>query len=369
MKVAYLLGSLNRGGTETLVLDVFNNAHKSPFTFIGIHRKGGGYKEQFYNSKAPMYQLNLKHKFDIGYIFRLRKLLLKESITVVHSQQYIDTFYALIASFGTGIKVCQTFHGYDFKVSTIIKKAMKWSIKLSSATIFVTNQQKKYFQQSYQLATKNNLQVVHNGVNLSKLDSVVSEKIDLPALPTNNNETIVLGTVGNFVAGRDQLTICRFLSLLKKKGVDFVFYFVGAQSPSEPWRYTECVEYCKENDILNNVYFLGSRNDVPGILKKLDAFIYSTDHDTFGIAVIEAIASGIPTFVNDWEVMDEITNHGEWAILYQTKNENDLIEQFTIFLNNYKNNKEVYTYNANQVRQAYSIEQHINKLYSVYQML
>ena len=67
--------------------------------------------------------------------------------------------------------------------------------------------------------------------------------------------------------------------------------------------------------------------------------------------------------------MDEITNHGEWAILYQTKNENDLIEQFTIFLNNYKNNKEVYTYNANQVRQAYSIEQHINKLFSVYQML
>lgn len=39
MKVAYLLGSLNRGGTETLLLDVFRSADKAPFSFVGIHRK------------------------------------------------------------------------------------------------------------------------------------------------------------------------------------------------------------------------------------------------------------------------------------------------------------------------------------------
>lgn len=36
MKVAYLLGSLSRGGTETLLLDVFRNADKADFEFIGV---------------------------------------------------------------------------------------------------------------------------------------------------------------------------------------------------------------------------------------------------------------------------------------------------------------------------------------------
>jgi len=36
MKVAYLLGSLNRGGTETLVLDVFKKASQAPFQVMGI---------------------------------------------------------------------------------------------------------------------------------------------------------------------------------------------------------------------------------------------------------------------------------------------------------------------------------------------
>ena len=47
MKVAYLLGSLNRGGTETLVLDVFKKASQAPFQVVGIHRKGGAYLPGF----------------------------------------------------------------------------------------------------------------------------------------------------------------------------------------------------------------------------------------------------------------------------------------------------------------------------------
>ena len=48
MKIAYMLGSLNRGGMETLLLDVFKNARIAEYSFIGIHRKGGNYQSEFY---------------------------------------------------------------------------------------------------------------------------------------------------------------------------------------------------------------------------------------------------------------------------------------------------------------------------------
>ena len=41
MTIAYLLGSLNRGGTETLLLDVMKSAHVAPYQMLLVHLKNG----------------------------------------------------------------------------------------------------------------------------------------------------------------------------------------------------------------------------------------------------------------------------------------------------------------------------------------
>jgi glycosyltransferase involved in cell wall biosynthesis len=114
------------------------------------------------------------------------------------------------------------------------------------------------------------------------------------------------------------------------------------------------------------VFFLGARNDVPEILTQLDSFIYSTEHDTFGIAVVEAIMAGVPVFVNDLEVMKEITANGEYATLYKTKDEKDLVREFMLFLQN----REAYILktkkSAQLVRNRYSIDMHIENLKNIY---
>ena len=172
--------------------------------------------------------------------------------------------------------------------------------------------------------------------------------------------------VGNFVRGREQNTVCQFLKLLKEAGVPFDFYFVGRKSESEPWLYDDCVAYCQEHQLLNCVHFLGGRGDVPAILKQLDAFVYSTDHDTFGIAVIEAIAAGVPTFVNDWEVMVEITQQGRWATIYKTKDAADLFNKFITFVDHKEHYKQQACSHAKDVRSTYSIEQHMLALSNLY---
>jgi glycosyltransferase involved in cell wall biosynthesis len=130
--------------------------------------------------------------------------------------------------------------------------------------------------------------------------------------------------------------------------------------------YNDCVKYCRQNNLLENVSFLGSRDDVPGILSQLDAFVYATDHDTFGIGVVEAMAVGIPVFVNDWMVMSEITDDGKYATLYKTKDEQDLLRHFLLFLQD-KTNYLTKAANASSfVRQKYSIEKYIEKLKQVY---
>ena len=362
MKVAYLLGSLNRGGTETLLLDVFKNVSKVNFDFIAIHRKTGFLQADFYATGVTFFHLSPKFPFDIFYFCKLRKLLKREKINIIHAQQSLDAVYARIACLGTKIKIVQTLHCYD-NLTDKKNKLMLLTLKLTDKNIFVSNFQREYYTKKYNLKPEKQV-TVYNGISFNKFDY----KCNTPDFLQNSSPSanLKMAMVGNFVRGREQSSVCKFLKLLHDRDVVFNFYFIGKKNEAEPWRYDDCVQYCKNNGLSDCVHFLGSRSDVPTILQNIDVFIYSTDHDTFGIAVIEAIAARLPVFVNDWGVMKEITNSGEWATLYKTKDEQDLLEKFLVFLQ-HKDKYQLKTQKAaKKVREKFSIEKHISELSKVY---
>jgi glycosyltransferase involved in cell wall biosynthesis len=366
MKVAYLLGSLNRGGTETLLLDCFQNSAQAPYNMIGIYRKDGTLSSAFKQTNSKLLKLTPRYFFDINYLLRLRKILKQEQVSVVHAQQALDALYAKLASIGCNRKIILTFHGFDFKNKVLDKIIYRLIIKNTDCNIFVSNVQRKYYTKKYKLEDKRQ-QVVYNGISFSKFkeDVLLDIRKELNIQPT----TLLLAMVGNFVPVRDQLSVCRFLNTLTKQKVPFNFLFVGKKDKTETWRFDNCVEYCEQHNLLDKVHFLGGRDDVPAILSQLDAFVYSSEYDTFGIAVIEAIASGIPVFVNDWVVMREITENGKLAVLYKTKDENNLNQKFI----HYMQNKSLYLAQAKQsaieVKRKFSIENHINHLYNLYQFI
>jgi glycosyltransferase involved in cell wall biosynthesis len=141
---------------------------------------------------------------------------------------------------------------------------------------------------------------------------------------------------------------------------------VGAARPNEQKLYDDCVKYCKEHSLEEYITFAGLCNNVPEILGQMDAFIYATRHDSFGIAVIEAIASGLPTFTNDWCVMQEVTRNGQYAWLYKTGDINSLTELFIDFTKDPEKYYQKARLSATAVKKEYSIEQHATNLYNEY---
>lgn len=381
MLIAYLFGSLQRGGTETLLLDVFRNASKNNLKAIGIYRKPGLLETDFLKSGIPFHKLPARRNLPC-YLWQLRSLLKANGVDIAHAQQPIDALYAWLACIGTGIRVVHTFHGYDFDGSSMAKGILSFIIHRTALNIYVSETQRDYYCRKYGLDAAKQV-VVYNGISFDKLDLPINQLTKSHRFNNLSNasisnlreelhlsaDTILLGAIGNFNAVRDQFTICRFLKLLHDQDVDFHFVFAGKRIEAMGYLYDQCTEYIRQNGLEHRVTFLGSRNDVPLILKQLDAFIYSTDHDTFGIAVVEAMATGIPVFVNDWGVMEEITDGGKYATLYKTKDEQDLLRHFMLFLQD----KEPSQFKANEasgfVREKYSIEKHISNLYYIYSLL
>lgn len=370
MKIAYFIGRLNRGGLESLTLDICRNHGETPYDFVCVYRHEGNMSEDFKASGAPMIQVR-KPKGILRYLWSLRKTFLYEKVDIVHSQTPSNTLLLSLVLHGTGIKVVTTFHGYNFGHAPWWQKKIVYAV--SNKILCVSNHQKQYYENKWGLLKENKLQVAYNGVDFSKIDSA-KPSLEFEDYP----QRIRLAMVGNFVSGRSQNIIAKSIHHMREHGIcNFDFYFIGKRVEQEAWRFDKCVQYC-EGHQLNNIHFLGSRGDVPELLKTMDGFVYSTEHDTFGIAVIEAIAAGLPIVVNDWPVMTEVCNLGlqesNRAIrFFRTDDVADCAEKMKELLMEIKTNSEQLHADCQlamiAVKHKYSIESHIQQLFKIYQSL
>lgn len=372
MKIAYFLGALNRGGAETLILDICRQHANAPYDFVCIYRHDGNMSDEFMASGAPLIRIP-KRGGMLRYILDIRNTLKRERVTIVHSQTPSNTLILAIALLGTGIKIVTTFHGHFDNISWLVRKIIYDS---SSKIICVSKQLKDYTEHLWRLPQNQKIEVVYNGIDFSKfVSSDVKSFFDIGHLTSGNEGRIKLCMVGNFVTGRSQQIVVNAIHYLKNNNItDFDFYFIGRRDNKDYIRYDKCVQYCK-NYQLENVHFLGSRDDVPSLLQTMHGYVYSTEHDTFGISVIEALAAKLPIVVNDYEVMQEVcqlnlppTSHA--IRFFKTEDIVDCADKMKMLMENIYSKDSNLTMECNQaaeaVREKYSIEEHIKHIYAIY---
>ena len=133
-----------------------------------------------------------------------------------------------------------------------------------------------------------------------------------------NNE-IVLGYVGMFTPGKNQIFLIRLLENLKNK-IPCKCVLIGGGSE----------EYIKEfNSILDNssakneFVIKGVIRNVNEYLQAMDCFIFPSVHEGLGIVAIEAQAAGLPTICSEHIPLD-----AKCSDLFQQISLNDPIEKW-----------------------------------------
>lgn len=365
IKVAFVLGALNRGGTESLILDVCRNCDSAPFDIVCLYRKEGNLSEEFHKTNVKMLCLPCGNM--LSYMWQLRQLIKNEKVDIVHSQTPSNTAVLGVALLGTKIKLITSFHGHSFAHANYFIR--KWVYNVSKKIICVSENQKQYYQNCWSLPNDSKLTIVHNGIDVSK---IIGVEYDLPDfLNKKDKNEITFAVVGSFCSGRSQDFLLRVIKenkvILSEKKVKI--YFVGGAFKGEESIYQTCEQYIRQNQIDSIAIMLGVRKDVLAILQHVDGFLYATKTDTFGIAVVEAMLSGVPVIVNDFVVMKEITQNGKFATLYKSKDINDCAHKILDFIENmdmYKQQAQAQVY---KISELYSVNNHVNNLLNIYTKL
>lgn len=362
MKVLYFLGALNIGGMESLILDICNNSTYAPYNITILYRKDGSLSKAYKNSGVKL--VNIKKKSIIKYILDVRKLVIEENFDIIHSQTPSNTILLFLALFGySKPKIVTTLHGYPFADSCFLFRRIVYSF--SDHIFCVSNCQASHYIRKWHLPEHNKIAVVYNGIDFSKLDKHDDLSTTLPQI--KNGYKVAM--VGSFRSGRDHIHVIKSIDYLQaKSNLNFDFYFVGRKDNAEPERYDECVDYCGRNH-LDNIHFLGDRGDVPALLDKMDGFVYCSEHDTFGIALIEAAACGLPLVINDWMVFKEIfqiEGCEDLPIYYETGSVESCAKAISQLIESMDASKNKAMRAKKLIRETYSIQSHIDRIAELY---
>lgn len=352
-KAVHVLSSLELGGAEILTIDLAKNKERN-FDMEVVCFSRGSLQDEFQKSGVKTIQIK-KGVFYLSFVLNLLIYLKRNNPDIIHLHSVVNPIPVLIASYFTRAKVLLNIHGYSLsrrKIKNLIFKGVS-KIAFVSETLM-----KAYYKKADKKALKKFV-LFYNGIDPSKFSNPPKGDVQ------NDNKIPLMGMIGNFNTVRDQLTVCKALKKLSQKQLSFKFLFVGGNHI--PQLFDECHQFCKDNIISDKVEFVGSRTDVPAILSKLDYFVYASHHDTFGIAVVEAMMSGTPVIVNDLEVFKEITDNGKFARLYETGNAEDLAAAIKEMLQNPDKSKLLANNAQKHAIEKFSITTHINNLESIYQ--
>lgn len=150
---------------------------------------------------------------------------------------------------------------------------------------------------------------------ISHKHSVVPNAIDVERIRegTNIRETLgippgakVIGTVAQLREEKGIRTLVEVAAKIAATHPDVIFLVAGRVVPGKEDFADEMLALCERLNLQNRVRFLGSRDDIPNFLRTIDIFFFPTHGETFGMALVEAMAAGRPVVASRVDAIPEI---------------------------------------------------------------
>ncbi len=108
-------------------------------------------------------------------------------------------------------------------------------------------------------------------------------------------ETMMLLSVGELIPRKNHEAVIRALAKEKQNGKQNFVYVICGQGVLKE----ELIQLTKECDLSEQVLFLGYREDVRELLYTADMFVFPSKQEGMPMALMEAIAAGVPVKATD----------------------------------------------------------------------
>jgi glycosyltransferase involved in cell wall biosynthesis len=137
-------------------------------------------------------------------------------------------------------------------------------------------------------------------------------------------DAVVIGFVGRFSPGKGLEELLEATAILLRRNHAFHVVVAGEASFGEEKYEKEIRNRCTGLGLDAVVTFAGFRQDVPGVMAGFDIFAFPSHAESFGVALIEAMAMGLPVVSTNCDGVLDIVVDGETGLFVRPRNSPEL---------------------------------------------
>ena len=292
------------------------------------------------------FYLNEVFKINFSFYLKLyfKKIIKKNNYDVFHFQLLnFKTLYILELLKDLGQKVVVTFHGVDIQIDNNIKYGYRLNKSYEKRLLNILTKTDKFISISENI--KNDL--LNLGINQNKImmipNAIEKEKfLQLEETKKSINKKIFLITVARFAKEKKGFDLIpKIAKLLIERKIDFQWTIVGYNSKSiraikEMNNFDEYFKYLDNIENLDEKFF--PHNNLIKIYKDNHLYLNLSRIESFGVTIIEALASGLPVITFDTKGGNELIKNNFNGIVVKNLSP----ELFVDAINQYIKNTNLY---------------------------
>jgi glycosyltransferase involved in cell wall biosynthesis len=297
-KICFVHGQLGLGGAEVLRLSILKEmVRRNANVNVVELRQPGELSKAVKDLGVPIESLgNRGGLFDLAGVRKLSAYLKQNRFDIVQSSQFITNLHTGFACRSAGVKhhIIEEHGIYRWK-----KFRHRWldrTFNAKAAAVIACSRSVAESAAGFLNIPVSKIDVVHNCVGEEHLvptpadwqgsSERLQRRQELTSSKTVKHVSGIVGTLRWEKGHRFLLEAWSQLHASGKVSDDHHLLVVG-DGPLMP----DLKELAND---LPNVHFLGSRSDTRSVLQAMDLFVLPSVNEGFGIAIIEAMAAGVP---------------------------------------------------------------------------
>lgn len=300
LRVLHCVSKMDRGGIETLIMNVYRNVDRSKiqFDFLVFKPEDGEYDNEIIQLGGKIFKVRSRREGVFKNISDLNSFFEKTTYSIVHIHVSSMTNVEAIKSafkkkVPNRIIHCHNTKGPKGLLHEFMHRYNRLMIDRYCTDKFACSKDAAIWGFGDKKVKNGDVHIFKNAVNTSEF--IYNSEVRLKMREELNlNDKFVIGHVGRFAEQKNHKFIVSIFSELLKIKPNSTLILVGVGNLQKTIK-----KQVKDLGIENSVLFLGSRSDVNCLMQAMDIFLFPSLFEGLGIVAVEAQASGLPVFASD----------------------------------------------------------------------
>jgi glycosyltransferase involved in cell wall biosynthesis len=253
------------------------------------------------------FELPLRNALDLQSALRLARFAREQQIDVIHAHVARDYPLAAFAARRSPCARLVLTRHVLFPLGRVHRLALA-----NVSRVIAVSEAVSRSLRARAIFPAHKIRVVPNAVDVHKFAGARrSFELEEKMRVCESSSTMRVGIVGELSEVKGQDVFLRAARLIAEKFAGAVEFIVAGEDASNAGEQRASLEkLVMELGLTERVRFAGRCQDVPGFLSTLDVFVSASRSEAFGIAMVEAMASGLPVVATATEGARELIEDG-----------------------------------------------------------